>query len=348
MATIPARCPGCNTLLAVEADPLAAAFAERGLDILGSHRCSMCGVTLEMKDIYSGKFTERRDHDLSVALQAARDGDSKALGKMLAKRVDPNATQATGEISLLHIAATYGHTEIACLLVDKGAAVDARSTEGKTPLCFAVTGGNVAVAAALLEKGADPNARDASGYTPFHLACAEGHLELVELLICSGKANVQDRTDKGTTPLHLAAVTGEVRIAELLAEAGADIDSRDAVGATPLLYSASRGIEGAVTYLLAAGADANLADKSGTPPIAYARAAGAERVADILASQGGISNSEQIENARRVIGSFEYSNYSLAPGSRHNYSDGRTDEAKRAVTKLTTSGVNKPWWQFWR
>jgi ankyrin repeat protein len=62
------------------------------------------------------------------------------------------------------------NAEIARLLIEHGAVVDARDKQGQTPLHAAARDGLVAVATVLVSKGADVNARDHYGRTPLWIA----------------------------------------------------------------------------------------------------------------------------------------------------------------------------------
>jgi uncharacterized protein len=85
----------------------------------------------------------------------------------------------------LHLAAFFGHREVARLLLERGAEVNARSrntTFGRenTPLHAAAANRRTEVARLLIEAGADVNARDRSGLTPLALA-AGTHNDLLML-----------------------------------------------------------------------------------------------------------------------------------------------------------------------
>jgi ankyrin repeat protein len=77
--------------------------------------------------------------------------------------------------------------EIALLLIERGADVNARGTSGNTPLIRALIGKYDAVVRALLEKGADPNMSNGPN-TP--LLAAGSNEEMRKLLIAAG-ANPQ-------------------------------------------------------------------------------------------------------------------------------------------------------------
>ncbi len=70
----------------------------------------------------------------------------------------------------LESASAAGDLAQATLLLDQGAAVDARDTQGRTPLLLAVAQNRLAVVRLLLARGADPNAADNAGITPLQLA----------------------------------------------------------------------------------------------------------------------------------------------------------------------------------
>ena len=63
--------------------------------------------------------------------------------------------------------------------------------------------GNIEVVKKHLANGADINARDSDGLTPLIQAAFKGHNELVELLIAEG-ADVNAKDKYGGTTLHVA------------------------------------------------------------------------------------------------------------------------------------------------
>ena len=83
--------------------------------------------------------------------------------------------------ALLNEAALKGQTEIADILIAKGASVSVRDRSGATPLHQAALKGNLRIAALLLEHGAAVDARDGDGATPLHAAALAGQVEKIEL-----------------------------------------------------------------------------------------------------------------------------------------------------------------------
>lgn len=133
----------------------------------------------------------------------------------------------------LHMAASKGRLEIAQLLIEKSAAIDARtkSKGGMTPLHLAVLNGHAAIVQLLLTHAADPNPSmiaDGTTAPPLYFAVKQGRLDLVELLLESGAdVNVQCDTPKvDAPPLYFAVDQGEVEIASALIAARADVNLR--------------------------------------------------------------------------------------------------------------------------
>lgn len=61
---------------------------------------------------------------------------------------------------------------------------------------------------------------ESGGVTPLHLASGAGHVDVVEWLLRSGKAQIGRRDAKGNTALHHAAMGGCLRACKALVRAG--------------------------------------------------------------------------------------------------------------------------------
>lgn len=117
----------------------------------------------------------------------------------------------------LHLAAHFGHKDVAAFLLSKGAQVDARSTNAQksTPLHAAVAGGQRTCVALLLQHGADPNATYGEGITALYAAAHAGDDGSARLLL-SAKADRAAPGPEGKTPLQIAREKGHERVARLL------------------------------------------------------------------------------------------------------------------------------------
>ena len=84
----------------------------------------------------------------------------------------------------------------------------------------------------LVESGANLNGRATEGFTALHLSAAHGRTENIRLLLRKG-ADVNVLSDKGWTPLLLATKRGQIGAVQVLRCAGA-LDGRNKDGQSPL------------------------------------------------------------------------------------------------------------------
>jgi hypothetical protein len=120
-----------------------------------------------------------------------------------------------------------------------------------------------------------------------HLAARAGNSKLTAWLIEHG-AVVDVRSNNFTdcvTPLMLATRKGHVEVMEVLLGAGlADIDLADRKGRTPLMYAAQFNQPDAALFLLRVGADKSLRDMSGVLAAVLATGGGHHELAQIIMS----------------------------------------------------------------
>jgi ankyrin repeat protein len=148
-------------------------------------------------------------------------------------------------------------------LLDDGADVNARDTEGNTPLILASFYASPECVELLIERGADVNAANKAGATAL-IRAATDH-DKTRLLVAAG-ASVRVRTARGNTPLILAARrAGNSRTVQLLLEHGADAEEHNNAGVGPVLVSAASGDLETVQLLLDAGAKADDFPKANRP-----------------------------------------------------------------------------------
>ena len=102
----------------------------------------------------------------------------------------------------------------------------------------------VRVAQLLLKRGANVNTRRNDHRTPLHIASRFGKVEIVQLLIDRG-AKIDAVDNSGTTPLHevskgnYESQEAGVRVAQLLLDRGADVSAKARSGDTPRALASS-------------------------------------------------------------------------------------------------------------
>ncbi|PVH91260.1 putative ankyrin repeat-containing protein, partial [Periconia macrospinosa] len=100
--------------------------------------------------------------------------------------------------------------------------------------------GHVKVAQLLLDTGkVDIDSNDSGGLTPLSWAAENGHVEMVKLLLDTGKVDIEFvDTYYGWTPLSWAARAGHVKVVQLLLGTDkVDINRKDSYDRTPLLLA---------------------------------------------------------------------------------------------------------------
>lgn len=199
---------------------------------------------------------------------------------LLEHGADPNVASNAGEKNAalttraelpLHRIAAYGKSaEVARMLVEHGASIDAPRGDGKTAYVLAVRAGNADVANFLVSAGADVtrptppdelvgaclagDATRARAIVAVHptitanlstdenrailTAAEEGREDSVRLMASLGW-DLTVEGEWGGTPLHLAAWLGRPSMTKLLIDLGAPINVRDSTyGSSPLAWAA--------------------------------------------------------------------------------------------------------------
>jgi len=220
-----------------------------------------------------------------TVFEAAEAGNIEQLRRHVAARTRLDARNSDGRTPL-QVATIALQPKAVEFLASNGADVHATESKiGWTVLHNEVLQGHVATARFLIEQGADVNALDNGRRAPIIWAAGGGQLPAVELLLDSG-ANVKTRTAAGWTPLHVAAAIAYGEMMELMLRRGAQVDARDENGETPLHYSADKGHAAGAELLIRHGASVNARDNAGRTPLSYAGAKGRTRVVELLERHG--------------------------------------------------------------
>ena len=230
-------------------------------------------------------------YDLYWAIMWRRSENVKLLLAAGAP-LDVHTGQHSGTV--LHAAAQSPCADLIPVLLARGARVDARDRQGRTPLHSAAACARTQAVLALLSAGADVNARDRAGATPLLLVggwapylvtqgvkrpaererrvAEESGRDAAVALVAHG-ANVNLVSNDGRTPLMHAVLKRDPAWVRLLLRAGAHVNAADRAGWTPLHYAAAKDEAEIAAILLAAGADVNAATREGATPLSLAKTA---------------------------------------------------------------------------
>jgi len=168
------------------------------------------------------------------------DGDVAEFSRLVDDGVHHSTTNKLGETPL-YFAAEKGETEMAKLLIAKGADARALTPNGETVLHAASMIESSALMTALVEAGADVNARNLDGEAPLHWAAMTGTFLAVKALADAGAdLNVQDAR-RGNTPLHAAVRHDDIVLIHYLLSKNARTDIRNNAGVTALEFAKTRG-----------------------------------------------------------------------------------------------------------
>jgi ankyrin repeat protein len=162
-------------------------------------------------------------HDPTLSFfESCATGNLAQVRAALAKDASLSNSWNPMGLSALHFAAFSGDASVTTLLLDNGAAVDARARNRifNTPLQVALLTGSEATAHVLLERGADPLVRQEFGFAPIHEAALLGRRDLVDLLLDKG-ADINSRADDGRNAVSEAIRGGHPELADYLRAKGA-------------------------------------------------------------------------------------------------------------------------------
>jgi ankyrin repeat protein len=153
---------------------------------------------------------------LTPLMQAANDGNKKAVETLIKEKADLNAKDPEQKRTALYFAISNEHKEVIKLLIENGASLENLSEDQETALFMATTTNNY---------------------------------ELMKLVIKKNKKLVNTPDNEGTTPLMEAGKYGTKKTIEILLTAGAKKDLKNKLGSTALEIAKENKNEDAIKAL---------------------------------------------------------------------------------------------------
>lgn len=220
-------------------------------------------------------MSKRAEKEIALRNAAAK-GEVEAVSQYIAEGVDIECLD-DGFIDLvedrpLHIAATRKQVEVARLLLNAKADIEAKMSKGETPLDQAVVTGSLEMVSLLLEKHANPDVvtKEQGGISPLWRAATQGTPEMLQKLVDASPCNAD------FVKLWRAARFADIDVVKEMIAADVDVNARTSHGQTPLWQSTRKCQNGISALLLGAGAQASLGDNEGWAPIHNAMERGDE------------------------------------------------------------------------
>ena len=204
---------------------------------------------------------------------AVGDGTEEVVQLLLIHGADTEIKDNHGNTAIQEALSTKASEALLPLLIEKGANIEARDLQGRTPLCNAIISDSPTSAGYLIRHGADINAncedsntlgtllfeavrqrkewalkllleeganlqaRDVKGRRALYYAVRRGPASIVKVLLDHGateNAAAGPASTTGLTLLHCAMFEPNVTIVEMILKAGVDANGQDLVGDTAL------------------------------------------------------------------------------------------------------------------
>ncbi|XP_059159077.1 E3 ubiquitin-protein ligase MIB1-like isoform X2 [Physella acuta] len=213
---------------------------------------------------------EVEDKDGDRAVHHAAFGDEPAVIELLHRGgADLNARNKRRQTPL-HIGVNKGHIGVVRSLLVLGSHPSLQDSEGDTALHDAISKKRDDMIALLLEHAADITITNNNGFNALHHAALRGNPSAMRILLTKLPRPwiVDEKKDDGYTALHLASLNNHVEVAELLVHQGkANMDIQNVNLQTPLHLAVERQHTQIVRLLVREGCNLNIPDKDGDTPL---------------------------------------------------------------------------------
>ncbi|XP_071952953.1 E3 ubiquitin-protein ligase MIB1-like isoform X2 [Antedon mediterranea] len=213
---------------------------------------------------------EIEDKDGDRSIHHAAFGDEGSIIRILqCGGADLNARNKRRQTAL-HIGVNKGHLGVVKVLLELDAHPSLQDSEGDTPLHDAISKKRDDILQLLLDNSADICITNNNGFNALHHAALRGNPSAMRILLTQLPRPwiVDEKKDDGYTALHLAALNNHVEVAELLVHQGkANMDIQNVNQQTALHLAVERQHTQIVRLLVRAGSKLDIPDKDGDTPL---------------------------------------------------------------------------------
>lgn len=208
---------------------------------------------------------------------------------------------------LLHVAAKNGQEEIAKLLINYGAEVNAEDKIGRKPIFYSVNNSNLAITKLLLASGTNIK----NNFNLLNIAVQNDCKEIIDILL-RNNADINACDERGRTALHftilceddivLEDINEDVKskIIQFLISEGADINAKTIDGFTVLRVAVERELTKVVATLLDCNAEVNSLFDEGVTLLHFSAEYGNTEITKMLLSKG-INVNAQKEDGKAAL-----------------------------------------------
>ena len=235
---------------------------------------------------------------------------TEVVEQLLSESDVRNSLTTANGFNALHFASAGGSINIVEALLQRNAALEARTSQGLSPLMIAAEHGREGLLRFFIQRGLDLNLSAKNGRTPLMLAAYAGHLGVVRAILRNPNGNLRTGLNvnkrgsrDGKSAVCLAATRGHWQIIEELARSQARMWFPSNHVRTSLMWAAKNDHLEAVQALLSACSEpsfVNARDGSGNTALMLAVATGYTDIMQALLNAGADCHGALMAAIRRA------------------------------------------------
>ncbi|KAH8745520.1 ankyrin repeat-containing domain protein [Hyaloscypha finlandica] len=219
------------------------------------------------------------DHSGNSLLEFTIENDYSEVAKILVERGADLTVTNSMQRTFLHLAARKGQIDVVEALLSHPVGVDIKDEDGKTALYYAADEGHVQVISALLAHDASPTIRSKMNFSPVERAIMGGHDRAAKLLLSTSSRYPAETLGEC---LHRAAMDGLAEVMAIVLDSGAEKNYQDSNGYSALQLAACYSQQDIIRDLLIWQPNLELKSYEGKTALAYASEERTDESANIL------------------------------------------------------------------